>query len=102
MRSECGSHSYWLAIFCTTSTSPVLTREIAKYLKFLEKNTIFNEHPEITSNCLTSVPTLTFFTLTYLVPEIEDGGAGEDEAEQVVGVHPGSTFPDGAKKKTVC
>ena len=39
------SHSYWLAIFCTTNSSPVLARERSQNIENSWKKTIFNEHP---------------------------------------------------------
>ena len=39
------SHSYWLTIFCTTNSSPVLSNERPQNIEnSWEKNTIFNEH----------------------------------------------------------
>ena len=37
------SHSYWLVIFCTTNSIPVLAR--GRWQTFEKKNAIFKEHP---------------------------------------------------------
>ena len=42
-RSECTVTLNWPAIFCTTNSSPVLSRERSTNIE--NSNTIFNEHP---------------------------------------------------------